>query len=150
MIPAPGKQTSWTARWAEDWKRNRILELPRCCTPSPSSNPSGRLVLVRDHHDFDTHGSKRNRPRFVRVHCRARRTSGNGSLRTLGHRAISDVAAVKLANDRVPGRTSDVVLNAESLPNASARMNAAAPLHRRMPGRVFRMSGSSSRLLGRR
>src|SRR5260221_6561511 len=42
--------------------------------------------------------------------------------------ATSDVAAEKLANVRVPGRTSDVVLNAVPSPNSSARMNAAAPL----------------------
>jgi hypothetical protein len=42
--------------------------------------------------------------------------------------AISDVAAEKLVKLRVPGRTSEVVLNAVSSPKASARVNAAAPL----------------------
>ena len=42
--------------------------------------------------------------------------------------AISEVAAVKLENDRVPGRTSDVTVNAVFSPNAAARINAAAPL----------------------
>ena len=42
--------------------------------------------------------------------------------------AISDVAAVKLENDRVPGRTSDVTVNAVFSPNAAARINAADPL----------------------
>src|ERR1043166_8538004 len=42
--------------------------------------------------------------------------------------AISDVAPVKLKKLRVPGRTSDVVLNAVSSPNSLASMYAAAPL----------------------
>jgi len=42
--------------------------------------------------------------------------------------AISEVAAAKLANVRVPGLTSDVVLKVVSSPNASARTKAAAPL----------------------
>jgi hypothetical protein len=42
--------------------------------------------------------------------------------------AISEVAAEKLANDRVPVRTSEVTVNAVFSPNAAARINAADPL----------------------
>ena len=42
--------------------------------------------------------------------------------------AISATASEKLTNERVPGRTSEVTLNAVFSPNAAARMNAAEPL----------------------
>src|SRR4029077_8234255 len=42
--------------------------------------------------------------------------------------AISATASEKLENVRVPGRTSEVTLNAVFSPNAAARMNAAEPL----------------------
>src|ERR1700752_1997817 len=42
--------------------------------------------------------------------------------------AISATASEKLANVRVPGRTSEVTLNAVFSPNAASRMNAAEPL----------------------
>ena len=42
--------------------------------------------------------------------------------------AISAAAAEKLANDRVPGRTSESTLKAVYSPNTDARMKAAAPL----------------------
>src|ERR1700676_626880 len=42
--------------------------------------------------------------------------------------AISATASEKLENERVPGRTSEVTLNAVFSPNATARMNAADPL----------------------
>src|SRR6266550_737212 len=42
--------------------------------------------------------------------------------------AISATAFAKLENARVPGRASEVTLNAAFSPNAAARMNAAEPL----------------------
>src|SRR5258708_38606827 len=42
--------------------------------------------------------------------------------------ATSATASEKLENVRVPGRTSEVTLNAVSSPNAAARTNAAEPL----------------------
>jgi hypothetical protein len=41
---------------------------------------------------------------------------------------ISAVASEKLEYERVPGRISEVTVNAVFSPNAAARMNAAAPL----------------------
>ena len=42
--------------------------------------------------------------------------------------AISATALEKLENERVPGRTSEVTVNAVLSPNAAERTNAAAPL----------------------
>ena len=42
--------------------------------------------------------------------------------------AISATAAEKLANDRVPGRSSDVKVKGELSPNMAARIDAAEPL----------------------
>src|ERR1700694_2817489 len=42
--------------------------------------------------------------------------------------AISATVSEKLENVRVPGRTSEVTVNAVFSPNAAARMNAAEPL----------------------
>ena len=42
--------------------------------------------------------------------------------------AISAVAAEKLGNDRVPGRTSDVTVNGVLSLKAAARTKAAEPL----------------------
>src|ERR1700756_550541 len=43
--------------------------------------------------------------------------------------AISVVASVKLANERIfPGSVSESILNAVFCPNAAARINAAEPL----------------------
>jgi hypothetical protein len=41
---------------------------------------------------------------------------------------ISAIASEKLEYERVPGRTSEVRLNAVLSPNAAPRMKAAAPL----------------------
>src|SRR5580765_121819 len=42
---------------------------------------------------------------------------------------ISAKASEKFENERVPGRISEVTVNAVFSPNAAARMNAAAPLY---------------------
>src|SRR5580704_4028578 len=42
--------------------------------------------------------------------------------------AISATVSEKLENDRVPGRTSEVTVNAVFSPKAAERMNAAEPL----------------------
>ena len=42
--------------------------------------------------------------------------------------AISATAAEKLENDRVPGRTSESIVNGVLSPNIASRINAAAPL----------------------
>ena len=47
--------------------------------------------------------------------------------------AISATASEKLENVRVPGRASEVTLNAVFSPNAAARMNAAEPLNVEWP-----------------
>src|SRR2546423_15571890 len=47
--------------------------------------------------------------------------------------AISATASAKLGNTRVPGRASEVTLNAGFSPNAAARMNAAEPLNVEWP-----------------